>query len=189
MLEISEFRCKSVKELGSSKPACSPLQPFQLCCILCHSLKPSLPFRWLLTSMLLQPESSLNVTSRLWLRAVLFIAGQLKCEGSQWQDKYKGQRSGEVSQTKAGSSAYHSSLSSPPKLKGKIKKSIESKICSFYLIFLIIRDKTEMIVTFCKCELTAKRYVCCMQPTGSPLQMTCFVQVFFLFITRTFSMW
>lgn len=44
---------------------------------------------------------SLNVTSHLWLRPVLFIAEQLKCEGSQWQDKYKSQRAGGVSQTKA----------------------------------------------------------------------------------------
>lgn len=43
---------------------------------------------------------SLNVTSHLWLRPVLFIAEQLKCEGSQWQDKYKSRWARVVSQTK-----------------------------------------------------------------------------------------
>lgn len=47
---------------------------------------------------------SLNVTSHLWFHPVLFIAGRLKCEGSQWEDKYKGQQAGGVSQTKARSS-------------------------------------------------------------------------------------
>lgn len=53
----------------------------------------------------------LNVTSHLWLRPVLFIAGQLKCEGSQWEDKYKSLQAGGVSQTKAGSSPSFSLLS------------------------------------------------------------------------------
>lgn len=44
---------------------------------------------------------SLNVTSHLWLRPVLFIAEQLKCEGSQWEDKYKRQQAEGLSQTKA----------------------------------------------------------------------------------------
>lgn len=57
---------------------------------------------------------SLNVTSHLWLRPVLFIAEQLKCEGSQWEDKYKRQQAEGVSQTKVQIFTT-SSLSSPPK--------------------------------------------------------------------------
>lgn len=61
----------------------------------------------------------LNVTSHLWLRPVLFIAGQLKCEGSQWEDKYNSQQTRGLSQTKPGSSPSLYSLSSPPFIKGK----------------------------------------------------------------------
>lgn len=80
----------------------------------------ALPFTETLFALLLAthhratPASvSLNVTSHLWLRPVLFIAGQLKCEGSQWQDKNKSQWARGVSQTKARITS--SSLSSPAK--------------------------------------------------------------------------
>lgn len=56
---------------------------------------------------------SLNVTSHLWLRPVLFIAEQLKCEGSQWEDKYKRQQAEGLSQTKARIFTA-SSLNTPP---------------------------------------------------------------------------
>lgn len=56
-------------------------------------------------------SASLNVTSHLWLHPVLFIAGQLKCEGSQWEDKYKSVRAELLSQTKARSSPSLSLLS------------------------------------------------------------------------------
>lgn len=64
--------------------------------------------------------ASLNVTSHLWLRPVLLIAWQLKCEGSKWEDKYKSEQAGRLSQTKARSSPSLSSLSSP--LSSKVKK-------------------------------------------------------------------
>ena len=63
---------------------------------LCRSLKNSLP----LTTMLLQAQTPLNVTGHLWLHPVLIIAGQLKCEGSQWQDKNQCQLPVWLSQTK-----------------------------------------------------------------------------------------
>lgn len=80
---------------------------------------------------------SLNVTSHLWLRPVLFIARQLKCEGSQWEDKYKSQRAGGVSQTKAGSSPSLSILSAlllTSKVK-KRKKRTESLIDNFKILY------------------------------------------------------
>ena len=55
----------------------------------------------------------LNVTSHLWLRPVLFLAGRLKCEGSQWEDKYKGLWAQELSRTRTGSSPPPASPSSP----------------------------------------------------------------------------
>lgn len=71
----------------------------------------------------------LNVTGHLWLRPVLLIAGQLKCEGSQWEDKYKGQRAAGLSQTKAGSSPSLSLLSALL-LTSKVKKN---RISSLYM--------------------------------------------------------
>lgn len=71
-------------------------------------------------SQLLPALAYLNVTDQLWLHPVLFIAEQLKCEGSQQEDKYTGQQSAGVSQTKARSPSL-SQLSS--ELKGKSQTS------------------------------------------------------------------
>lgn len=80
----------------------------------------SLPFRWPLTNGVTPAPDTLNVTSHLWLRPVLFIAGQPKCEGSQWEDKYKSQQAGRgVADEGRIFSLSLSSLSSPPNLKGK----------------------------------------------------------------------
>lgn len=60
-------------------------------------------------------SAPLNVTSRLWLRPVLLIARHLKCEGSQWEDKYKGLQAGRgVADKGRILSLPLSSLSSPP---------------------------------------------------------------------------
>lgn len=98
------------------------------------SLKQSLPFHWPLATMLLQASASLNVTSHLWLRPVLLIAWQLKCEGSKREDKYKSTQAGKLSQTKARSSPSLSSLSSP--LTSKVKKRKE-KTNLLFLFFII----------------------------------------------------
>lgn len=85
-----------------------------------HILPLSLPFTDTLFALSLATNHhvtpalvSLNVISHLWLRPFLFIAEQLKCEGSQWEDKYKSEQGRGVSQTKAGSSP---SLSLPSAL-------------------------------------------------------------------------
>lgn len=75
-------------------------------------------------------SASLNVTSHLWLRPVLLIAWQLKCEGSKWEDKYKSAQARRLSQTKARSSPSLSSLSSP--LTSKVKKR------QFYYVYFFL---------------------------------------------------
>lgn len=75
---------------------------------------------------------SLNVTSHLWLHPVLFIAEQLKCEGSQWEDKYKRQQAEGLSQTKAPIFTT-SSLSSPPETSTVRKRSDTLVQCTDWL--------------------------------------------------------
>lgn len=79
--------------------------------------------------------ASLNVTSHLWLRPVLLIAWQLKCEGSEWEDKYKSVQAGRLSQTKARSSPSLSSLSSP--LTSKVKKTENKKEANFAMFIFL----------------------------------------------------
>lgn len=93
---------------------------------LCLTLSLALPFNETLFALSLDAHHhvtpapvSLNVTSHLWLRPVLFIAGQLKCEGSQWEDKYKGQGLREGVADEGWIILPLASLSSPPNLKGK----------------------------------------------------------------------
>lgn len=107
-----------------------------------HTQSLSLPFTETLFALSLAtnhhvtPSSvSLNVISHLWLRPFLFIAGQLKCEGSQWEDKYKSKRDGGVSQTKAGSSLSLSLLSALLLASKVKKKTTESLIDDFEIIY------------------------------------------------------
>lgn len=76
-------------------------------------------------------SAPLNVTSRLWLRPVLLIAWQLKCEGSKWEDKYKSAQAGRLSQTKARSLPLFSQLSF--NFKGKKKDNFTTFIYSNHI--------------------------------------------------------
>lgn len=82
------------------------------------------------TTMLLQPQPAWMSQAISGCVLVLFIAKQLKCEGSQWQDKYESQQTGGVSQTKAWSPL--NLPSTAPKLKGKTNRmyiSLSDLVC------------------------------------------------------------
>lgn len=84
----------------------------------------------------------LNVTSHLWLRPVLLIAGQLKCEGSQWEDKYKGLQAGRGVADKGRIISLLSALL----LTSKVKR--DSLIKSFTVALLML-----FFVCVCVCAL------------------------------------